>query len=1027
MSTDKWKLPKGSNKQFLQPQANENGIPDAQAPSPGLAPNPYYKPFYQQLPYYMPPQMYSNPSLSNSSPSGGSSSPAVLAGSNGHGGPGGSGGPGGPGGPNGHPNGQIPVEGPLNHPPSNSYPGPGMPIPGPQGFPVMQVPPSQLPGFRPPPNGPHELAPGPPHMIDYPFTHPAAGSPSSTESQKDFNRVIIEEPAKKKQKKPGQSNRRRALTACNSCRVKKVKCDNVKPRCGSCMRAGVEDCVYNHEDIQRDMHSELLSQEILLRLDTIMGDLDTLKSGKVELKVPVKQPPSKCYGHNVVWDMSFSTMLQWPFFSEKVPDILDGFHRKQQELLLLYNATNHFPAKLDLNEALTNLKTIEEVMIESLPKSINSFFVNCHTKVPVLDILDFLESIEILKIFYREVPGFSMMNLVSEYHKVRNGKELNSNYVLALQKSSIKDPVARVEAFNSLCEKLPLIPVVCALGVLSSPIQLDNFSKYKCSLEERIDLSTSCLSQESIEKISPILQGERLSVSLGFITFSKIIIDFFPDIYKEYSTNSILYNLFLNQFYLYILKPVTAYRYINLACQDTMFTLEKMKGEDDEIIYKDEKSLKLFQRVFWVCLKLECELRSELSPHVPSSGIVDIQPPCSFPTIPDPIINEAESVDHSPECVQIATKFDDQYTWYYFLTEVAIRKVDNELFNEFYSVEAKKSDLWNNPKFYNETFWISFVKYNNQYNGIINSLSPRIRNFILKEVDVTQVFKLIARAHENRENDGRDLGSLVSENLDDFLIDDNLIIQAQSESIMYIKTRVLTSKLLLLRPITYLILHDRISPEDLIEGILALFADDQNSSVDESQSTSNSDFSFHRGDTNIEYNYDKILEAPLYYQKNNIHENFTDFFTNEDGKPSESNFKLNRLHEAKQKTIKTFFINLKSIPKLNIPKIGGHRHPGQWYYLRNLLIGNMQMFLLYKKFIDMLSKILSNDNFRHIFEANPMLQSMGNLSGLLDAVLPKEMLVSTLEHAKLVFKYWVDECQDCKIYIEIVEKCLANI
>lgn len=38
--------------------------------------------------------------------------------------------------------------------------------------------------------------------------------------------------------------RKRAPTACDSCRSRKTKCDNVKPACGSCVRTGIE-CYYS--------------------------------------------------------------------------------------------------------------------------------------------------------------------------------------------------------------------------------------------------------------------------------------------------------------------------------------------------------------------------------------------------------------------------------------------------------------------------------------------------------------------------------------------------------------------------------------------------------------------------------------------------------------------------------------------------------------------------------------------------------------------------------------------------------------
>ena len=42
--------------------------------------------------------------------------------------------------------------------------------------------------------------------------------------------------------------------------------------------------------------------------------------------------------------------------------------------------------------------------------------------------------------------------------------------------------------------------------------------------------------------------------------------------------------------------------------------------------------------------------------------------------------------------------------------------------------------------FADKTIWSSFIEYLNRYNGIINSLTPEIRNFVLHEVNVEQIF-----------------------------------------------------------------------------------------------------------------------------------------------------------------------------------------------------------------------------------------------------------------------------------------------
>lgn len=853
---------------------------------------------------------------------------------------------------------------------------------------------------------------------------------SSNDTLSGKDQIVLEGP-KPKKKKTAPPTKRRALTACTTCRVKKVRCDNARPRCGSCVKNKVEICEYSNEDQLKDFGFEA-SNDIMHKLEEILDNITELKESKQE-QSPVmisKTPISSNTKISGNWDMSFTSILKWNYFNEKLPDFMYNFDAIQRKLLDLYVERDFSTVEISVENGINDLAAIEKVMVGSLPQCVNSFFINCHTKVPILDVLDFLESIELYKIFLRTIPNFTLAKLASEYHRMKaTGKEMNEIYLSALSVSSIENKHARYNALISFCKKIPLVPMVCALGAMASPLQFDNFAKYRTSIDERQDFRGSCLTQESIDNIPTGVKADRLSVASSFVRYSHIIINFFPSIYKEYSGNSIFYHVFESQFHLYIMKPTDAYRHITLACHNMMYYLERRRDSQRNIIFKNENQKGIFERLFWICLKLECELRAELSPKISKSGITEVNPPCNFPVIPDPLLHEVNQTYHSLECLQIATRFDDQYTWYYYLTEIAIRKVDNDMFDEYYTVDAAQKKLWDQPLFYNESVWISFIRHLNQYNGIVNSLSPKIRSFVLKEVDISQVFKSVAHSYERmKKQTVETTGPVKSENLDDFLIDDNLIIQAQSESIMYIKTRILSSKILLFRPIIYLILEDKIPIEELIQAALSIFTEESTSMTDvgSQSSSSSNDLTTSALESHVGLNYDKILEAPLYYQRDNRDEDFSQFFV--DNESGDKGFKMNMLAEARKKILKVFFLNVRSVPKLNIPKLGGHRHPGQWYYLRNLLVGNFYMFLLYKKLNDIVMKVQTDEKFRNIFlQSNPILQSIGNLSDIINTLLPSEIMISTLEHSLLVYNYWKDESRDCEVSIDLVNRCLEAL
>ena len=61
-----------------------------------------------------------------------------------------------------------------------------------------------------------------------------------------------------------------------------------------------------------------------------------------------------------------------------------------------------------------------------------------------------------------------------------------------------------------------------------------------------------------------------------------------------------------------------------------MYLLEKA-----DLTKVSQLKLEVINRLYWTCLKLECELNVELSPFVPLSGITQVDPPSTFPKIPE--------------------------------------------------------------------------------------------------------------------------------------------------------------------------------------------------------------------------------------------------------------------------------------------------------------------------------------------------------------------------------------------------------
>ncbi|CAI5759296.1 unnamed protein product [Candida verbasci] len=454
-----------------------------------------------------------------------------------------------------------------------------------------------------------------------------------------------------------------------------------------------------------------------------------------------------------------------------------------------------------------------------------------------------------------------------------------------------------------------------------------------------------------------------------------------------------------DQLYLQHCSPLLAFREIVIASQNIMYYLRKKSPR-----------IEVLDRLFWTCLKLECELLTELSPFGCVSGITQIEPPISFPKIP-----ESTKRNYSESVLNLASRYDDEYTWYYFLTEIAIRKIDNKMFDEMFSLDSQLKKLWDQESFSSEIIWHNFIKYLNQYNGIINSLSPEIRNFVLEETDVDLIYRRIKEKFDKKNNIKEEFSMF----LDDFLIDDDLLIKTQSQSIMFIKTRVLSSKLLLFRPIVYLFLEDKIKIEDILEAINSIFESTNSTATNSNTSHLGTPNSFNSinlssSSDNFEFDMDyyNLINAPLFYQKQFPNEDFSNLieYENENDK-STNNFKIKDLAEVKKKVIKIFIQNVISLPKLNIPKLAAYRHPGSWYYLRNLFIGNIYQYLLYKKIESMLK--LSNVS--------------AEVEKMMSMVIDKQSLIVGFEHSILVYEYWKDESKDCAIYQDYIKKMIASL
>lgn len=98
---------------------------------------------------------------------------------------------------------------------------------------------------------------------------------------------------------------------------------------------------------------------------------------------------------------------------------------------------------------------------------------------------------------------------------------------------------------------------------------------------------------------------------------------------------------------------------------------------------------RLEQSLYWSCFKSECEIRVELP--LPQSGIASIEYPHLFPSPPSHSRNSSGRTLHGsemlsdPGLMQDSDKdLNEERSWYYYLTEVALRRISNRILSTFY-------------------------------------------------------------------------------------------------------------------------------------------------------------------------------------------------------------------------------------------------------------------------------------------------------------------------------------------------------
>ena len=182
---------------------------------------------------------------------------------------------------------------------------------------------------------------------------------------------------------------------------------------------------------------------------------------------------------------------------------------------------------------------------------------------------------------------------------------------------------------------------------------------------------------------------------------------------------------------MYTLRPLSSWQYFYYASNLLQMHLKISHGTHAgsglldiphaDLISMGRQERRSEQSLYWSCFKSECEFRVELP--LPQSEISSFQHPNPFPSPPSPgspLLKAREEFSNSPlhasstrhdsfttttssqynECGLLLKQHSkhlchEQESWYYYLTETALRRIGNRIINTFFRQDRKS---WLNVK-----------------------------------------------------------------------------------------------------------------------------------------------------------------------------------------------------------------------------------------------------------------------------------------------------------------------------------------
>ncbi|KAH6621711.1 hypothetical protein C7974DRAFT_397016 [Boeremia exigua] len=422
--------------------------------------------------------------------------------------------------------------------------------------------------------------------------------------------------------------RKRAVAACQLCRVRKVKCNNARPSCGGCLSSQIS-CVY--EDSQDHSAFDPASILILDRLNQVLARLDQGPSSSANTSPTAPTPGDSVHASTTATsDLDLAVeqesydQLRVPS-SQTTPDTILSWPVFQRQFPASFTTDSVFEAEVseDIQDSSQNDHTrfgqkVGGVNEECIPKLIKQFLQYVHIKNPVVDM------------------------------------DTIAMYAHTVSEEGIKWDTASC-----------LVILACALGCVARPFRNDPSSPLQCT---SLDYDEDALRQGEA-----YYNCARRRFGLLKAGISATQCHFLAGVYLMYT-----------------MRPLSAWSQFRSASASYHLHLDfqarRVARYGCAPVSPERRHLET--SLYWSCYKSECELRMEL--NLPDSSLVNIQYPDLHPVPPwtdtSSISIEQLGTGKKPrQASSDALDLQQQETsWFYYLTEITLRRLRNSVLNTLY-------------------------------------------------------------------------------------------------------------------------------------------------------------------------------------------------------------------------------------------------------------------------------------------------------------------------------------------------------